>query len=117
MLFRSWLAEQHLNRLHELLQSHKYEHILKKYQSAKDLSEWYEGEQTRLAGQLRDHLDTPKESFYRQELEKFRRAFHKPVIYAAWNWEETVLDALNHAGFKDWAEQAKALEEQRKKTW
>ncbi|MFZ5427204.1 MAG: PEP/pyruvate-binding domain-containing protein [Thermodesulfobacteriota bacterium] len=112
-----WLQEQHLNRLHELLKSHKYEHILKKYKSAKDLTEWYEGEQTRLAGQLRDHLDTPKEAFYRQELEKYRGAFHKPVIYAAWNWEETVLDALRHAGFKDWDEQAKALAEQRKKKW
>ncbi|GFK92529.1 Phosphoenolpyruvate synthase [Fundidesulfovibrio magnetotacticus] len=112
-----WIAEQHLHRLHELLKSHKYEHILKKYNTAKDLNEWYEGEQTRLSGQLRDHLDTPKESFYRQELEKFRAAFHKPVIYAVWDWEKTVGDSLYHAGFSDWEEQAKALEEQRKKTW
>ncbi|WP_051272178.1 PEP/pyruvate-binding domain-containing protein [Fundidesulfovibrio putealis] len=112
-----WVSEQHLNRLHEMLVSHKYEHILKKYKSSKDLSEWYEGEQTRLSTQLRDHLDTPKENFYRQELEKFRAAFHKPVIYAAWDWERTVADALYHAGFEDWQEQAKALEEQRKKKW
>jgi pyruvate, water dikinase len=39
------------------------------------------------------------------------------VIYAAWNWERTVLDSLHHAGFADYAEQAKALEEQRKKVW
>ena len=89
-----WLSEQHLNRLHELLKTHKYEHILKKYKSAKDLDEWYEGELTRLCTQLRDHLDTPKEGFYRQELEKFRSAFHKPVIYAAWDWEKTVADSL-----------------------
>ncbi|WP_243359349.1 PEP/pyruvate-binding domain-containing protein [Fundidesulfovibrio terrae] len=112
-----WIGEQHLNRLHELLKSHKYEHILKKYKSAKDLSEWYEGELTRLATQLRDHLDTPKEGFYRQELEKYRGAFHKPVIYAAWDWEKTVADALYHAGFSDWEEQAKALADQRKKSW
>jgi pyruvate,water dikinase len=103
--------------LHELLKSEKYEHILKKYKSAKDLAEWYEGEITRLATQLRDHLDTPKEGFYRQELEKFRGTFHKPVIYAAWDWESTVSDALHHSGFKDYAEQAKALAEQRKKSW
>ena len=112
-----WLCVQHLDRLHELLKDHKYEHILKKYQSAKDLSDWYEGELTRLATQLRDHLDTPKEGFYRQELEAFRAVFHKAVIYAAWDWEITVRDALLHAGFEDWSEQAKALEEQRKKTW
>jgi pyruvate,water dikinase len=113
----AWIGEQHLNRLHELLKSNKYEHILKKYKSAKDLAEWYEGEITRLATQLRDHLDTPKEGFYRQELEKYRGIFHKPVIYAAWNWEATVSDALHHAGFKDYNEQAKALAEQRKKSW
>ncbi|MBI4803955.1 MAG: phosphoenolpyruvate synthase [Desulfovibrio sp.] len=112
-----WLSEQHLNRLHELLKAHKYEHILKKYKSSKDLDEWYEGELTRLCTQLRDHLDTPKEGFYRQELEKFRAAFHKPVIYAAWDWEKTVGDALYHAGFSDWEEQATAMEAQRKKTW
>lgn len=112
-----WLSEQHLNRLHELLKAHKYEHILKKYKSAKDLDEWYEGELTRLCTQLRDHLDTPKEGFYRQELEKFRTAFHKPVIYAAWDWEKTVADALYHAGFSDWEEQATALAAQRKKSW
>ncbi len=112
-----WLGEQHLERLHDLLASYEYEHILKKYKSATDLAEWYEGEVTRLATQLRDHLDTPKESFYRQELEKFRSCFHKPVIYAAWNWERTVLDSLHHAGFTDYDEQAKALAEQRKKVW
>jgi pyruvate,water dikinase len=112
-----WLCEQHLHRLHELLKSHKYEHILKKNQSAKDLNEWYEGEHMRLSIQLRDHLETPKEAFYRSELEQFRQTFHKPVIYAAWNWEQTVGDALYHAGFEDWQEQAKAMEEQRKMTW
>ena len=113
----SWLQEQHLIRLHNLLKAHKYEHILKKYNTAKDLEEWYEGELTRLATQLRDNLETPKESFYRQEMEQFRMIFHKPVIYAAWNWEVTVADALYHAGFEDWDEQAKALEAQRDKTW
>jgi pyruvate,water dikinase len=112
-----WLSEQHLNRLHELLKTHKYEHILKKYKSFKDLDEWYEGELTRLCTQLRDHLDTAKEGFYRQELEKFRSVFHKPVIYAAWDWEKTVGDALYHAGFSDWEEQATAMAAQRKKSW
>jgi len=113
----AWLSEQHLERLHEMLVDNKYEHILRKNQSAKDLNEWYEGELTRLATQLRDNLETPKESFYRGELEKFRTTFHKQVIYAAWDWEKTVGDALYHAGFNDWEEQTAAMEEQRKKTW
>ncbi|MDE7372366.1 MAG: hypothetical protein K2N07_11635, partial [Desulfovibrio sp.] len=51
----------------------------------------------------------PKEDFYRSELQNFRATFHKPVIYATWNWEDTVLDALHQAGFKDFEEQAKAM--------
>ena len=39
----------------------------------------------------------------------------KPVIYAAWNWNETVEDALHQAGFATFEEQAAALAEQRKK--
>ena len=61
-----------------------------------------------MAEQLRENLETPKESFYRQEMLAFRESFHKPVIYASWNWEQTVSDAIHHAGFKDFAEQAKA---------
>ena len=62
-------------------------------------------------------IETPKERFYRQELEQFRRIFHKPVIYAAWDWENTVSDALFQSGFKSFEEQANALAEQRKKKW
>lgn len=77
--------------------------------------EWYEGELSRFAEQLRDNLDADKEEFYRQELERFRGIFHKPVIYADWDWEATVLDALHQAGFKDFDEQAEALAATRKK--
>ena len=48
-------------------------------------------------------------------LKAFRATFHKPVIYAAWNWNETVEDALHQAGFATFEEQAAALAEQRKK--
>ena len=34
---------------------------------------------------------------------------------AAWNWNETVEDALHQAGFATFEEQAAALAEQRKK--
>jgi pyruvate,water dikinase len=113
----AWLNQQHLNRLHKLLAEHKYGHIIKKYTTAKDLKEWYEGELTRFCEQLRDHLETPKENFYRQEMEQFRALFHKPVIYADWAWEGTVLDALHQAGFAHYAEQEKALAAQRAKKW
>ncbi len=48
-------------------------------------------------------------------MKTFRAMFHKPVIYAAWNWNDTVEDALHQAGFTSFKEQAAALIEQRKK--
>lgn len=104
-----WLTRQHHKRLSELMEKSGYGHILKKYTEPQDIQEWYEGELQRRHEQLREHLDTPKEDFYRTELQNFRATFHKPVIYATWNWEDTVLDALHQAGFADFEEQGKAM--------
>ncbi len=104
-----WLGQQHHKRLAELMENTGYGHILKKYKNPQDIQEWYEGELQRRHEQFREHLDTPKEDFYRAELQGFRATFHKPVIYATWNWDDTVLDALHHAGFENFDEQAKAL--------
>jgi pyruvate,water dikinase len=113
----AWLGRQHLARLHDLLGNNRYEHILKKYSTAADLMEWYEGELARLHEQLHDNLGNAKEEFYRQELEEFRAMFHKPVLYAGWDWETTVKDAMHQAGFASYKEQKKAMDEQRKKSW
>ncbi len=110
----AWLSKQHYNHLAALLEENGYGHILKKYSLAEDLQEWYDGEQSRRFQQLREHLGTPKEGFYRTELETFRNTFHKAVIYATWDWARTVEDALHHAGFATFEEQEKALEEYRK---
>jgi pyruvate,water dikinase len=106
----TWLGQQHHKRLADLMERNGYGHILKKYKEPQDIQEWYEGELQRRHEQFREHLDTPKEDFYRAELQGFRATFHKPVIYATWNWDETVLDALHHSGFADFEAQAKALE-------
>ncbi len=113
----AWLSEQHLAKYKALLEEKGYGHIMKKYTSAADLREWYEGESARLHEGLRKALGTPIEEEARSKAQTFRATFHKKAIYAAWNWEETVLDALHQAGFNDFAEQAKALAEQRKKSW
>ncbi len=112
-----WLKEQHFLRLKGLLNDNGYSHILKKYTSPQDLIEWYEGELDRFSEQLRDHIETSKEEFYRQEMQEFRGKFHKPVIYAGWDWDYTVRGALHHSGFISFEEQAKALEAQRAKKW
>ncbi len=113
----TWLSEQHTDKLRKVMEEHGYAHIFKKYTSAEDLREWYEGEVTRLHEELRKSLGTPKEEDARNEAASFRANFHKPAIYAAWDWSTTVEDALHQAGFKSFEEQEKALIEQRKKTW
>ncbi|GHU92066.1 phosphoenolpyruvate synthase [Deltaproteobacteria bacterium] len=109
----NWLVQQHHKNLALLMEKAGYGHILKKYTEPQDIQEWYEGELLRRHEQLREHLDTPKEAFYRAELQNFRSTFHKSVIYATWHWDNTVLDALHQAGFSTFEEQAKALETSR----
>ncbi len=112
-----WLIKQHHDCLSKLMEKEGYGHILKKYTQPEDVKEWYEGELQRRHEQLREHLDTTNESFYRKELGKFRDTFHKPVIYATWDWNTTVNDALRQAGFENFEEQQKALEAYRQKAW
>jgi pyruvate,water dikinase len=112
-----WLSTQHMNRLRKLLDENGYSHILKRYKTPDDFMEWYEGELDRFSEQLRDNIETQKEEFYRQEMQKFRGMFHKPVIYASWDWNHTVEDALRHAGFTTWEEQEAALAKQREQKW
>lgn len=109
-----WLSAQHLANLQALMEKHGFGHFLKKYTTGQDLREWYEGESIRLHENLRKCLGTPKESECRKEMAAFRATFHKPAIYAAWPWEETVSDALHQAGFASFDEQAAALVEQRR---
>lgn len=113
----AWLKEQHFNNLKKLLEAHSYGHILKKYNTPEDLVEWYEGELDRFSEQLRENIESPKEPFYRQEMLSFRGMFHKPVIYASWDWDHTVQDAMHHAGFAAFEEQEQALAAQRAKKW
>lgn len=104
-----WLVKQHHAKLAALLEKAGYGHILKKYTEPKDIQEWYEGELQRRHEQLRDNLGTPKEDFYRSELQSFRATFHKPVVYATWDWPATVEDALHQAGFSSFEEQMEAM--------
>ncbi len=113
----NWLIVRHTARLRKIMEQNGYEHILKKYTTAEDMREWYEGESARLHEELRKALSTPKEVKARNEVAKFRATFHKAAIYASWNWNETVEDALHQSGFKNFEEQEKALEEQRTKSW
>ena len=113
----SWLKQQHWDRLVEQLQDDSYGHITKQHTTPEDIKDWYEGEIGRLHEKLQENLGTSKEKFYRQELEKFRKKLHKSVIYANWDWENTVESALYQAGFNSFEEQEKAHQEQLNKSW
>ena len=112
-----WINAKHFENLANLMEGNGYGHIIKKYNTPEDLEDWYEGEIRRLNDQLRDNIDTPKEDFYRQEMNTFRGTFHKAVIYSAWNWSQTVEDAMHHAGFATFEEQEAALAKQYSKKW
>lgn len=112
-----WIRRKHFKKLASLMENNGYKHIIKKYKTPEDLEDWYEGEITRLNEQLRDNIDTPKEDFYRQEMNNFRLMFHKPVIYSAWDWNQTVEDAMHHSGFAGFEEQEEALKKQRETKW
>src|SRR5699024_9442329 len=110
-----WLGEQHQAKLVKLLEAAGKADVAKLASDPAKIRAWYDAETARLHGELRDSLGGSRENAARKALKAFRATFHKPVIYAAWNWDETVEDALHQAGFATFEEQAAALVEQRKK--
>lgn len=105
-----WIGQQHYAKLVKIMKEQGYEHILKKYVNGVELHDWYNGEMTRLQENLRKVIGTASEAEARKDMETFRAIFHKPAIYAAWDWSATVEDALHQAGFASFEEQTKALE-------
>lgn len=112
-----WIGEQHLRSFHELLRQKGLSKHVAELNTPEAVRNWYAAELARLHKELSDTLQTGREAAARKAVDEFRHAFHKPVIYAAWDWDATVLDALHQAGFKDFAEQAEALAAQRAAKW
>ncbi len=112
-----WLSEQHQNTWRTLIEKEGLTKGTKKDMTAQDIRAWYDSQYESLLTNLRDARGSNRENAARNTLQKFRQTFHKAVIYAAWNWNQTVEDALHQSGFASFEEQAKALEEQRKKDW
>lgn len=110
----AWLGRQHTAKLRALLEKHGYAEAAK-ITDVKEFRTWYDEEVGRLHKELSACFSTPFEHDARQKLAEFRRTFHKPVTYAAWDWDATVFDALQQAGFASWEEQAEALRLQREK--
>nr|WP_298069029.1 PEP/pyruvate-binding domain-containing protein [uncultured Mailhella sp.] len=109
-----WLKEQHTARLRTLLCEQGYEDVAR-LEDPQDFRRWYDGEIGNLHKDLAACFSTPFEADARQKLTRFRRTFHKPVTYAAWDWDATVFDALQQAGFSGWKEQEEAVRVQREK--
>jgi pyruvate,water dikinase len=111
-----WLLEHHSAAL-EILLEEMATAISSAVQDRRGPVEWDDGELDRFSEQLRDNIENPKEAFYRQEMERFRAIFHKPVIYSSWDWTFTVEDAMHHAGFATYEEQEAALAVKRSMKW
>ena len=109
-----WLHRQHAEKLRVLLEKHGYTEAAKLTEPS-DIRAWYDEEVGRLHKELSACFSTPFEHDARHKLAEFRRTFHKPVTYASWDWDATVFDALQQAGFASWEEQAEALRIQREK--
>jgi pyruvate,water dikinase len=110
----AWLSGRHMERLHTLLKNKGQAQALKACAAPEDCKAWYERETRRQLHFLQENLGSAREAALRRAAEEFRAVFHKPVIYASWQWNEVVLDALHQAGFASFEEQALALAEQRK---
>ena len=110
-----WLGEQHQAKLTKLLETHGHAKAVAQVAKPEAIKTWYEKENNRLLGELRDSLGTSREAAARKAMKDFRAVFHKPVIYAAWPWHETVEDALHQSGFASFEEQSAALAGQREK--
>ena len=61
-----------------------------KITDVKEFRTWYDEEVGRLHKELSACFSTPFEHDARHKLADFRRTFHKPVTYAAWDWDATV---------------------------
>ena len=109
-----WLHRQHTAKLQDLLKKHGYDKAAKLSDPA-EIRSWYDEEVGRLHKELSACFSTPFEHDARHKLSEFRRTFHKPVTYAAWDWDATVFDALQQAGFASWEEQQEALKAQQEK--
>ena len=109
-----WLGRQHAEKLRAMLKKNGYDEAAA-IQDRRDFRGWYDQEVGKLHKELSACLGTPFEHDVHQKLTDFRRAFHKPVTYASWDWDATVTDALHQAGFADWKEQEEALALQREK--
>ncbi len=113
----SWIGRQHLRTFHDLLRNKGLDKLIDRLGSPESVETWYKTELGRLHKELHEALQTSREAAARKAVDEFRHTFHKPVIYAAWDWNATVLDALHQSGFKDFEEQAEALAAQRAKNW
>ena len=110
----AWLSRQHCAKLRALLEKHGYAEAAG-IKEPEGFRTWYDEEVGRLHKELSACFSTPFEHDARHKLAEFRRTFHKPVTYAAWDWDATVFDALQQAGFASWEEQAEALRIQQEK--
>ncbi|MGL4722680.1 MAG: PEP/pyruvate-binding domain-containing protein [Desulfovibrionaceae bacterium] len=108
-----WLSSQHFKQALSYLKQNAIVHFAKEFTTPKQLQEWYNKEIAKRHEKLATLEDSRTFEKEKYELEEFSRILCKYIIYANWDWNETILSALQHAGFSTIEEQERALLEQR----
>lgn len=108
----TWLKAQYLARIHAIAHEHGYTSIAS--ESCIDtIYTWYTQQIESYHNEMRRYIDSPLYNTYAQKAEELRQHLHKVLIYAQWDWEGTIQDALRNAGFSSYTEQEEACNKQR----
>ena len=107
-----WLQTQYLQRIHSIAHQYGY-HEIENESSIEHIEQWYHQQLAHYHLVMRNHIHSPDYTMYEEQVNLLRKRLHKAIIYARWDWEETIQDALRSAGFSSYEEQQQACIQQR----
>lgn len=108
-----WLSEKYMEQIKAITKEYGY-HEIEEENSIEEINKWYQRQMKEYHTEMRKNIHTNTYKEYEQKAEELRNRLHKAIVYAQWNWEETIQDALHSAGFASYEEQKKAWEQQKR---
>lgn len=109
----TWLKKQYIARIQSIAKKYAYKEI-EEEDSIKRIEAWYNQQVESYHSAMRTHIHSPEDyAAYEEQARILRKRLYKAIIYAQWNWEDTIQDALRSAGFSSYEEQAQACSKQR----
>ncbi|MDE7468737.1 MAG: phosphoenolpyruvate synthase, partial [Desulfovibrionaceae bacterium] len=108
----TWLRQQYLSRIHSIAKEYGYQEVAEET-SIENIERWYKQQIEEYHSAMRKYIHSPEYKIYEEKANLLRKRLYKAIIYAQWNWEETIQDALHTAGFASFEEQQQACLHQR----